>query len=549
MTIASATPLTSHLHVPVLIAGAGLAGLSAAALLAWHGVPCLVVERRASTARHPRARGVNLRSMELLRRIPRLEADLAAAGRTATDDFSIIIAESVTGREFSTLMTPGNMNAGALSPAAICTAGQDRVEPILLRHAVALGAEARFSTELADFTQDTNGVRATLRNTTSDETTVVTADYLIAADGNRSRMRRMLGIGVHGQGAMSHNMSILFEADLSAALRGRGFVLYYLQNPNFTGAFVSTDDPNRGQVSVEYDPARESAADYDPARAGAMVRAALGLPDLDVKVLDVMPWEMSSQIADRMTLGRVFLAGDAAHTMPPTGGLGGQTAIQDAGDLAWKLALVLQGHAGPALLETYANERHPVAELTVARQTANYVERMRPDRTDLASAGVETDYLGVAMGYRYRSAAILDVAPDDGAPTENPLHPTGRPGTRLAHMPLLRDDCAISTLDLVGRDFVLLTGPEGERWTLAARELAATQSLPLMAFQLGVDLAGDVGTLLKRLGLGPDGAMLVRPDGFIAWRQQGAARDPATLLSTMLSCVLCRNILLRERAA
>jgi putative polyketide hydroxylase len=549
MTTSPATPRTGHQHVPVLIVGAGLAGLSAAAMLAWHKVPCLLVERRAFTARHPRARGVNLRSMELLRSIPGLETDLATSGRTATDDFTIIIAESVTGREFRTLMTPGNRNTGMLSPAEICTAGQDRVEPILLRHARALGAKARFSTELADFTQDARGVRATLRDTNAGEETTVTADYLIAADGHRSRVRRMLGIGVHGHGAMSHNMSILFEADLSTALRGRGFVLYYLQNPSFTGAFVSTDDANRGQVSVEYDPSRESAADYDPTRAAGMVRAALGLPGLDVNVLDVIPWEMSSQIADRMAMGHVFLTGDAAHTMPPTGGLGGQTAIQDAGDLAWKLALVLQGHAGPALLDTYASERYPVAELTVARQTANYVERMRPDRTDLTGNGAESDCLSVAMGYRYRSAAVLDDAPDDYGMTADPLHPTGRPGTRLAHMLISHEGHTLSTLDLVDRNFVILTGPNGSPWAVAARELAVRQGVPLTAFQFGSDLDGDVDALMACLGISPEGATLIRPDGFIAWRQQGAMPDPARTLSTALSRLLCRDILVRECAA
>jgi putative polyketide hydroxylase len=546
MLMNAATP--KDRHVPVLIVGAGLAGLSAATLLAWHGVRCLLVERRASTARHPRARGIKPRSLELLRQIPGLEADLAEAGRGGTNDLTIAIAESVTGREFRTLMTPADMNMQALSPAVLCTAGQDRVEPILLRHAHGLGAEIQFSTELAGFTQDASGVRATLLDAGTRQTRVVTADYLIAGDGNRSPTRRALGIGVHGHGAMSHNMSILFEADLSGVLRGRGFVLYYLQNPDFTGVFVSTDDDHRGQVSVEYDPGRERAADYDPDRAARMVRAALGLPDLDVTILDVTPWTMSSQIADRMAEGRVFLAGDAAHTMPPTGGLGGQTAIQDAADLAWKLALVLRGQAGPALLETYQAERHPVAELTVIRQTANYVERMRPDRTDLSVAGAETDYLSVAMGYRYRSAAIIDDASDDGGLTEDPSRPTGRPGTRLPHRPLERDGRTISTLDLVGHGFVLICGPDGGAWAEAGHALGR-HDLPMTVRQLGVGLTRDTDAVLASLGVELDGAVLIRPDGFIAWRHREAADDPMAMLGAVLSGVLCRDVLVPESTA
>lgn len=221
---------------------------------------------------------------------------------------------------------------------------------------------------------------ATLRDVDSGDEETIVADYVIAADGNRSRIREALGIATKGQGAISQNMSILFESDFVLPQGAQSFALYYLRNPNFTGAFVSTDNPRVGQVSVEYDSSRESASDYTPQRCVETVRAALGVSDLAVKVLDTMSWEMSSRLADAMAKGRVFLAGDSAHTMPPTGGLGGQTAIQDAADLAWKLAFVLQGQASPDLLETYNDERHPVAEMTVKRQTANYVERMRPDR-------------------------------------------------------------------------------------------------------------------------------------------------------------------------
>jgi len=528
-------------HTPVLIVGAGLAGLTAATLLGWHGIQCLLVERRSAASRHPRARGVNLRSMELLRGIPGLEDQLRNAGRAGSNDFTIVIAESVTGREIRTLLAPGAMDTAALSPAAFCSAGQDRVEPILLRQARALGAVIRLGTELVTFAHSETGICATLRDVTTREQTQVEADYLIGADGHRSAVRRTLGIGMRGRGTLSHNMSILFRADLTVPLCDRGFVLYYLQNPGFTGVFVSTDDPNIGQVSVEYDPSRESPADYDAARCVRMVRAALGIPELDVTVLDVMPWEMSSLLAERMASGRIFLAGDAAHTMPPTGGLGGQTAMQDAADLAWKLALVLKGKAGADLLATYDAERRPVAALTVARQTENYVERLRPDRTDLSDPGVESDYLTVAMGYRYRSGAILAAIPDDDAPGEDPLHPTGRPGTRLAHVPLLRDGRAFSTLDLIGRDFALLVASGGSGWLQPARAAAERFGIPLATCRIGTDALDRDGVFLSRTGLSPSGALLVRPDGFIAWRSGDAASDPRSVSEHVLAGVLCRT--------
>ena len=532
-------------HTPVLIVGAGLAGLTAATLLGWHGVPCLLVERRSAPSRHPRARGVNLRSMELLRGIPGLEDQLHNAGRAGSRDFTIVIAESVTGREIRTLLAPGTMDTTLLSPAAFCSAGQDRVEPILLRQARALGADIRLGTELVTFTHSEKGLSATLRDVTTREQTQVAADYLIGADGHRSAVRRALGIGMRGRGTLSHNMSILFRADLGVRLRDRGFVLYYLQNPGFTGVFVSTDDPNIGQVSVEYDPSRESPAEYDMARSVRMVRAALGMPELDVTILDVMAWEMSSLLAERMASGRIFLAGDAAHTMPPTGGLGGQTAMQDAADLAWKLALVLKAKAGADLLDTYNAERRPVAALTVARQTENYVERLRPDRTDLSDPGVESDYLTVAMGYRYRSDAIVADVPDNSALGEDPLHPTGRPGTRLAHVPLSRDGRAFSTLDLTGRDFTLLIASDGPGWLEPARTAAERFDIPLTTCQVGIDVLDRDGVFLSRTGLCPAGALLVRPDGFIAWRSADAASDPRSVIEHVLAHVLCRT----ERAA
>ena len=529
--------MTSRDHrVPVLVVGGGLAGLSAAVLLGWRGISCLLVERRSSVAAQPRARGVNLRSMELLRAVPGLEAELAAAGRAGTDDFTMVVAESVMGREFHRMVVPGYGDPKSLSPAAICTAGQDRVEPILLRYAKAHGAEVRFGTELLDFEQDGRGVRAVLRDVRTGEQTAIIANYMIAADGNRSAVRQKLGIGVHGHGTLSHNMSILFEADLSAVLRGRGFVHYQIRGPEFAGVFVSTDDPNLGQVAVEYDNSLETAADYPPERAARMVRTALGLPELEVAVRDVMPWQRSSQMADRMAEGRVFLAGDAAHSIPPNGGLGGQAAIQDASDIAWKIAFVLNGQAGPRLLETYAMERYPVTERTLERQTTVYLDRTR-GRGGPPRDGIDAGYLEVAMGYRYRSVAVLDDVPDDDRLDEDPREPSGRPGTRLPHATFEFAGNMISSLDLAGRGFALLAGPDGGGWT----DAAGAPGIGLPAYRLGGDLLGDLPGFMAWTGLSPQGALLIRPDGFIAWRVRGAERDPETVLRSVLNRVLFRE--------
>jgi putative polyketide hydroxylase len=526
------------IRVPVLIVGSGLAGLTTAVMLAWRGIRPLLVERHADTSKNPRARGVNFRTMELLR-VAGLEADLMAEGGDLKD-FSIIIAESVTGRELRTILPRGSWDTTTLSPAQMSRAGQDRVEPILRRHAQALGADIRYSTELTSFEQDEGGVTAIIRDLRTGVESRVHADYLVAADGNRSPVRQHLGIGLHGAGTLSHNMAMVFEADLEQTLQGRSLALYYLQNPDFTGAFINTTEPNRALISVEYDPVKESPADFDTQRCIKLVRAAMGIPDLEVNMLEVQPWEMASRSADRFARGRVFLAGDAAHTMPPTGGLGGQTAIQDGYDLAWKLALVLHDQAGPELLATYESERQPVCEMTVALQTANYAERMRPDRKDLQTPGAETDYLKVAFGYRYRSAAILQDIADDGALTESPDQPSGRAGTRGANIVFKHKGKEVSSLDLIGRDFVLLTGPEGAPWARAGTALAYNSRLPLSIYRVGADLLDIGGKWTERYGVTAAGAVLLRPDGYIAWRARTITSSAATTLREALARVMFR---------
>jgi putative polyketide hydroxylase len=538
-------------EVPVLIVGSGLSGLAAAVMLSWRGVPVLLVERHAGTLRNPRARGVNLRSMELLR-VAGLEPDLVAAGGHSFEDFTIHIAETVTGRELQTLVPRGGARPGGefdlsgLSPAQPSMAGQDRVEPILRRHAEALGAELRYSTELVSVEQDAQGVTARVRDLKSAEEQLVRAQYLLAADGHRSRIREWLGIGAHGYGTLSHNVAVVFEANIEALIGERRFALYYLQNPRFTGVFVNGDDPHIAIAGMEYDPNRDSPRDFDHDRALRIVRDVVGVADFEAKVLEVQTFEFASQVADEIARGRVFLIGDAAHTMPPTGGLGGQTAMQDGYDIAWKLAMVLHGDAGPALLDTYAAERQPVAEMTVARQLANYVERMRPDRAEVArhvlgSAGPVPDYMSVAFGYRYRSAAILAEGPDDRAPAESPFAPSGRPGTRAPHVSFVHRGAKLSSLDLMGRDFVLLCGPGASGWARAGMAVAWSSAAPLTVYRVGADLIDAEGRWQAGFGVGDSGAVLLRPDGFIAWRAQSATSSPAEILAEVIARALCRT--------
>jgi putative polyketide hydroxylase len=505
-------------HIPVLIVGAGFAGLTSALFLGWRGIPCLVVERRESLSRHPRAHGLNRRSMEVLRVVEGLEPDLFAAARGDPNDWTIAVSETVTGAPTRIINTKAMNDASSdLSPASLCSAGQDRVEPVLLRYARALGADVRFSMSLIGFEQRADCVEAVVRDEKTGERFNVVCDYLVAGDGAGSPVRKALGVEMKGPGVLTHAVSILFEANLPSVLNGTGSHLYYLRNSEFTGAFVTCDDPRFGQLNVEYDPATKSPREFDPIRCAELVRTALGTPDLDVKVHDVLPWQMAALVAKQFSRGRVFLVGDAAHLTPPVGGLGGQGGIQDAANLAWKLAFVIKGHAGPGLLATYEAERMPVAHLANARGIANYVERMRPDREDIRIRSAEADYLNVVFGYRYRSRAIVSGPEDDGSSSEDPCAPSVAPGFRLPHVPICFHEKELSLHDLTGRDFVLIAGREGADWMNAASRFAALEGFPLHACQIDADLQ-STHDLHRTLRLQDDGALLIRPDGFVAWR-------------------------------
>ena len=420
-----------------------------------------------------------------------------------------------------------------LSPARLCSAGQDRIEPVLLRHARALGADVRFSTSLIGFEQRGECVEAELQDEKTGERFKVVCDYLAAGDGAGSSVRKALGVEMEGPGVLTHAVSILFEADLPSVLKGSGAELYYIRNSEFTGAFVTCDDRRFGQLNVEYDPKTQSLQDFTPDLCARLVRKALGAPELEVKVHDVLPWGMAALLASQFSQGRVFLVGDAAHLTPPVGGLGGQGGIQDAANLAWKLALVIKGHAGAELLTTYEAERKPAARLAVASGIANYIDRMRPDRENLRIPGVAADYPNVVFGHRYRSQAIVPDSEDDGSLSEDPFEPSVSPGFRVPHAPISVQGKPLSLHDLTGRNFILIAGKAGAHWVSAATRFAAMTDFPLHAYRINADLQSTLD-LHQTLRLADDAALLIRPDGFVAWRAEGSVGGADARLAAVL---------------
>jgi hypothetical protein len=279
------------------------------------------------------------------------------------------------------------------------------------------------------------------------------------------------------------------------------------------------------------------AATITQERALELLRAAIGVPDIPVTVEDIATWRAVADSAERYVSGRVFLAGDAAHTMPPNGGFGGNTGVQDAHNLAWKLAFVLRGLAGPGLLDTYDHERRAVGELTVEQAYARYVTRVAPY---LGTEGMQelVDDWSMEIGYRYNSAAIALEAGQGPALHEHPRESHGRPGSRAPHVAVQHGGSALSTLDLFGTAFVLLAGPDGARWRDGARIAADSLGLPLEAHVVGTDIVDPAGRFADAYGITASGAVLVRPDGFVAWRTHKDAEASDAALRHVLDRVL-----------
>lgn len=489
-----------ELEVPVLIAGGSLVGMSAAVLLGHYGAQSMVVERHRGTAIHPRAAQVSQRTMEIFRTVGIEQTVREKSGEVFVQDGAIVAVETLAGEETARYIANLNEGVRDVSPVERVFLSQSLLEPLLKSRAEELGADLRFGCELISFEQDAEGVTASLRERDSGKEYKVRARYLIAADGAHSPIRERLRIGMAGHGAFSKSITIYFRADVSSLLRGRNWSVIYVLHPELRGFFRFEKPFHSGFLAVNAlgdrnQPVTDVSTGLTPERCLEMVQTALGDGSIPVAIENVMHWSAEANTAERFSSGRVFLAGDSAHVMPPNGGFGGNTGIQDAQNLAWKLALVLNGDAGPALLDTYAAERRPVGAFTTEQAYARYVTRTAPY---LGTAGMQpvAPDLNVELGYSYASGGPLH---------ESPRETKGRPGTRAPHV-VLRD--GRSTLDLFGRNFVLLTGSKANRW----REDVQAALVPVDVHEIG-----EAG-FLEAYGITPEGAALIRPDGFVAWR-------------------------------
>ncbi|THD59193.1 MAG: 2-polyprenyl-6-methoxyphenol hydroxylase [Bradyrhizobium sp.] len=534
------------LDIPVLISGGGPVGLTASLLLSRHGVRSLLVERHPGTALTPKARGINARTMEVFRQCG-IDAAVRAAGLAEGGTGLIVWTETLAGREIERRV-PGRAITKnlAVTPVKNCLCAQDDLEPVIRRFAESAGpGTLRFNTELTSFSQKPGAVAGTLTDRITGEEMPFTARYLIAAEGAQSRVRRELAVNMIGEEKVYDSVNILFQADLTRWVAHRPAALYFVEQEDLRGTFLTINGSDRwgflihGPKQYGWKP-----QDFTPEFCAELIRKAVGVSDLDMSVLGISPWEASAIVADRYRFGNVFLTGDAAHEMPPTGGFGLNTGVQDVHNLTWKIAAVLRGNADEKLLDSYHAERQPLGQIITRNSLANALSMGRTARQSNVLPRREfLNEQGLIFGVSYESTAVV---PDGTAPlaVEDPVTeyvPSARPGSRAPHAWLRRGDEQISTIDLFGPHFVLLAGRDGDAWRRAAQAIGPSWP-PLIAYTVGGDSAlGDPDDNWHHAyGVDIDGAVLVRPDGHVAWRSRSSASSPQQVLRTALDCLLGR---------
>ena len=533
----------------VLVVGGGLNGLASALFLAQQGVDVHLVERNETTAVLLRAAGVSARTMELLHSVG-LEPEIRekglrlVPGKHWVEDHSapellpraILGAKQVAdiGQGAAFVMEEGTVEVEGASPQEPVWCGQDKIEPMMIREAEARGAKIHFNTEFVSYEQDGDGVTAVVKDNATGVERRVRARYLIAADGVAGPIREGLGIKRTGNGTMGHVLSVLFAADLDSVVNGRRFLICYLLNQ--ASGLLHRFDDTRWVFGLFWDPEQHGEGEVSKEEALAYVRTATGLADLPIDVQLVSKWRLAHEVAETYRAGRVFLVGDAAHVHPPAGGYGANSGMQDAHNLAWKIAAVLKGWAGESLLDSYEAERHPVGAATAYQAYLRQETRTNGDggHPELRNSTV------ISTGYRYHSAAF--VGSEAGEALEPELRIDGRPGLRVPHSWLERDGRRISTVELAVDSFVLLAGEGGQAWVDAATAAAAESGIPLKAYRVAPDaeLTDKEGSWLDHTGITAEGAVLVRPDGFVGYRSAGPVADAAAELTAALSTITAR---------
>jgi 2,4-dichlorophenol 6-monooxygenase len=589
-------------HVPVLIIGGGGAGLTSSILLSKLGVSSLLVTRYPETTKVPRGHILNQRSMEIF-------TDMGVAPEIRAKSTP---PENMRGVAWYSGLAGGGPEDGhgrllgfveawgagytdpdytAASPEAIANLNLLHTEPLLRAHAESYPlATLRFHHELVGLEQDADGVTSTILDRDTGETYTVRSSYLLGADAGRT-VGKLAGAGVTFHEQLRKLVSLHLSADLSQHFPSDDSILTWIFNPEYPdhldfGAVLLPLGPQRwGRHSEEWLLA-VSRPDLDGSQPEKMLQwasEALGLPDLRPEVLGVSEWHLERFLLDDFRVGRVFLMGDAAHRLPPSGGLGLNSAVQDAYNLCWKLAAVLAGRAGDSLLDTYNSERRPVNKTnieTATRSVGNQIKMasslgVSPDKSVeenwaalrlfweddlpraeerrhefnrwLGDSTLEYHQHNVDFGYIYDSAAIVgDGTPAPVSPDTVRLYqPSSRPGHPLPHAWVERSGQRLALRSLIhGGHFALIAGENGQAWVEAADKIALEREIPLRTARVGlgeVDLVDVRLAWQRNRAISPEGALLVRPDGHIAFRSIDAADDPLAVLTAAFNQILATS--------
>jgi 2,4-dichlorophenol 6-monooxygenase len=595
--------VSSAIETDVLIVGSGPAGASAAVFLSTYGVDNTVVTKYRWTANTPRAHITNQRTMEIMRDVG-LQAEIEAKAVPNELMGDTVFCTSLAGDELARLHTWGThprrfADYRLASPTLHNDTPQDLLEPILVGAAAARGSRVRFDTEYLSLEQDADGVTATVGDRLTGERYQIRAKYLIGADGGRSKVAEDIGLPMEGQMDVAGSMNIIFHADLSKYVAHRPSVLYWVLQPGADvggiglGLVRMVRPWDEWLIVWGYDIA-EPPPQVDEEFAAKVAHELIGDDTIPITLRSTSLWSNNKMWAARYAEGRVFCMGDACHRHPPSNGLGSNTSIQDAYNLAWKLALVLRGKAAPSLLDSYDAERAPVGRQIVTRANQSIDEfapifealgvldttnpqQMRANmevrkedsprgaeaRENLRAAielkNYEFNAHGVELGQRYRSAAVVldgtHEPPYDRDP-ELYYHPTTWPGARLPHVwlehqgeKLSSHDVAakgekVSTHDLAGKSrFTLFTGIGGDAWTHAAAQVSARTGIDIVAYVIGPgrEVLDTYDDWARAREVGESGCVLVRPDAHVAWRSHAMVEDPTAELGRVMDRVLGRS--------
>jgi 2,4-dichlorophenol 6-monooxygenase len=589
------------IEVPVLIVGGGGGGLSASMMLSSLGVDSLLVSSLSHTSVLPKAHVLNQRTMEIFTEVgvaPEIyQRSTPAENMKATAWYAGLAgAHEGYGRELGRLEVWGGGYTDpdfiAASPCRTCNLPQIRLEPVLRDHAERLNpGKIRFHHELTGLTHDADGVTATIHDKDADTEYTVRSRFLIAADGGRT-VGKLLGIGMTGPRDIMNMVSVHMTADLSPWAKDDDVLIRWLVNPDFGGSWASGVlvpmgpshwGPNSEEWVFHLQYATDDPEAMQPEKVLARMQTTLGIPDFDPEIHKISTWVMEGVIADQFRQGSVFILGDAAHRHPPTGGLGLNSAIHDAYNLCWKLALVLGGKAGDALLDSYEAERKPVDQANIDSAIASAMnhytidqalalspeksaeenwDELTPLWTDrpgsaekkhalnkaIGSQTMEFRHHNVEFGYTYSSSAVVE----DGSPEYVPLdpvrlyEPSTKPGHPMPHAFVERENERIPLGALVhGGHFLVIAGEDGHDWVEAAKKLAAENDLPIKSMTVGIldcEYVDVRVAWLKNRGISSKGAVIIRPDRFVAYRSVDEVDDPRAALSSAFGQILATEV-------